>query len=208
LAGTLNALTPIFVISIGILFYRARISTNKILGIAIAFAGSLLLLLSRGVGGNQNLLYILFVVAATVCYGINVNMVSAHLQQVPSLQIAAVALGLNALPALVVLVATGFFAQPLGSMAMLKAVGASCVLGIFATAFASVLFYRLMKSAGPVFSSMVTYGIPLVAIIWGIVYQEAVGWKQVGCLALILGGVFVANIEMVLAKRRQQSVAS
>jgi drug/metabolite transporter (DMT)-like permease len=203
LAGTLNALTPIFVIGIGLLFYKARISANKVLGIAIAFIGSLLLLFSRGVEGNQNLLYILFVVLATICYGINVNMVNAHLRQLPSLQIAAVALGLNALPALAVLVATGFFAQPLGSMAMLQAVGASCVLGVLATALASVLFYQLMKSAGPVFSSMVTYGIPVVAIIWGIIYKEEVGWKQVACLALILGGVFVANLEMLMAKRRE-----
>ena len=40
---------------------------------------------------------------------------------------------------------------------------------------------------------MVTYGIPIVANCWGIVYGEEVGWKQVGCLALILAGVYVAN---------------
>jgi drug/metabolite transporter (DMT)-like permease len=204
LAGTLNALTPIFVIAIGLLFYKARISANKILGIAIAFAGSLLLLFSRGVEGNQNLLYISFAVVATICYGINVNMVSKHLQAVPSLHIAAVALTLIAIPALGVLAATGFFSLPLGNTAMLKAIGASCLLGVAATAIASVLFYQLMKSAGPVFSSMVTYGIPVVAIAWGIYYGEAVGWKQVACLALILGGVFVANIEMLVSAAKSR----
>lgn len=204
LTGTLNALTPIFVISIGILFYKARISANKIMGIIIAFVGCILLLLSKGVGDNQNLLYILFVIVATICYGINVNMVSQHLNDVPSLQIAAVALGLNAIPALVVLIATGFFSLPLGNMDMLQAIGASSVLGVFGTAVASVLFYRLMKSAGPVFSSMVTYGIPVVAIIWGVVYKEAVGWKQIACLVLILSGVFVANMEMIVSAAKSR----
>lgn len=198
LTGTLNALTPIFVIAIGISFYNARVSTNKILGILTAFTGCVLLLLSKGVGNNQGFIYIFLAILGTISYGINVNMVSAHLQQVPSLQIAAVALTLNAIPALVVLAATGFFSLPLGDIAVLKAIGYSSILGIFGTAIASVLFYQLMKSAGPVFSSMVTYGIPIVAIIWGVVFKEQVGWKQVACLLLILSGVFVANIEMVI----------
>jgi drug/metabolite transporter (DMT)-like permease len=61
------------------------------------------------------------------------------------------------------------------------------------TAVASVIFYMLVKRAGAVFASMVTYGIPFIAILWGIVYKEAVGWKQVVCLMIILCGVYVAN---------------
>ncbi len=53
----------------------------------------------------------------------------------------------------------------------------------------------LVKRAGAIFASMVTYGIPVVAIIWGVIYKEEVGWKQVLCLILILAGVYVANIK-------------
>jgi drug/metabolite transporter (DMT)-like permease len=65
------------------------------------------------------------------------------------------------------------------------------------TAVASVIFYILVKRAGAVFSSMVTYGIPVVANFWGLIYGEEVGWKQVACLALILSGVYVANRKRV-----------
>ena len=51
----------------------------------------------------------------------------------------------------------------------------------------------LLKRAGAVFASMVTYGIPAVAILWGIAYGEEIGWKQILCVAIILAGVWLAN---------------
>ena len=194
LAGTLNSLTPIFVIIIGALFFRSRTSTNKVLGIIIAFTGSILLLLSKGkMGESQNLLYVSFIVLATICYGINVNMVHRNLHDVGPLKIAAVALTLNAIPALIVLVLTGYFKLTLTNTDILYSTGHAALLGVFGTAIASIMFYALIKRAGAVFSSMVTYGIPVVANCWGLLYGEEVGWKQFGCLLLILAGVYVAN---------------
>ncbi len=194
LAGTLNSLTPIFVIITGALFFNTKTTSNKILGIVISFTGSILLLVSKGnLSENQNLLYISYVVLATIFYGINVNMVQRHLQNTGSLQIAAIALTLNAIPAAVVLAATGYFSLPLTNSGVLLSTAAAAVLGILGTALASVMFYMLVKRAGAIFASMVTYGIPIVAIVWGILYGEEVGWKQVLCLLLILSGVFVAN---------------
>jgi drug/metabolite transporter (DMT)-like permease len=194
LAGTLNSLTPIFVIIIGVLFFKSRIAGNKIIGIAISFTGSILLLLSKGpLAQNQNLVYIAYVVLATICYGINVNMVHRHLHQVGSLHIAALALTLNAIPALIVLFFTGYFNLPLTNEDILWSTGAAAILGVIGTALASIIFYVLVKKAGGIFASMVTYGIPFVAIFWGIIYKEAVTWKQVLCLLIILAGVYIAN---------------
>jgi len=194
LAGTLNSLTPIFVIIMGALFFQSKTSTNKVLGIILSFTGSLLLLFSKGhMQDNQNLLYISYIVLATIFYGINVNMVHRHLHNIGSLQIAAVALTLNAIPALIVLAATGYFGLPLTEKAVLYSTAASAVLGIMGTAVASIIFYMLVKRAGAVFASMVTYGIPVVANFWGLIYGEEVGWKQFTCLAIILSGVYIAN---------------
>ncbi|MBK7122217.1 MAG: DMT family transporter [Chitinophagaceae bacterium] len=194
LAGTLNSLTPIFVIITGALFFRSKTTSNKIFGIGVAFTGSILLLLSKGqIPENQNLMYISYVVLATICYGFNVNMVHKHLHHIGSLQIASVALTLNAIPALIVLYFTGYFSLPLSDSGILYSTGHAALLGILGTAVASIIFYVLIKRAGAVFSSMVTYGIPVIANLWGLFYGEEVGWVQFGCLALILSGVYLAN---------------
>ena len=194
LAGTLNSLTPIFVILNGALFFQTRTSANKVIGILIAFSGSVLLFFSQpNFAQNNNLLYIFYVVIATFFYGMNVNMVHRHLSNIPSLQIAAWALSLNAIPAFIVLLCTGYFSLHLTETGVLTSTAYSCILGVGGTAIASIIFYVLIKRAGAVFSSMVTYGIPFVAIMWGVIYKEAIGWKQVACLMVILAGVYVAN---------------
>lgn len=194
LAGVLNSLTPIFVIIVGALFFQAKTSANKILGILIAFTGSILLFLSQpNFSSNSNISDVLLIVLATIMYGININLVRRHLSEIPSLQIASLALFLNAIPALVVLIFTGYFQHDLLDRGIMFSTGYSFVLGICGTAIASVLFYIMIKRAGAVFASMVTYAIPIVAIGWGMVYGEKIGWKQLLSLVIILVGVWVAN---------------
>ncbi len=194
LAGVLNSLTPIFVIIAGALFFNSRIAANKVVGILIAFLGSVLLFLFQpNFSSNSNVIHISYIILATAMYGYNVNMVHRHLKQIPSIRIAAVAMLLNSIPAFVVLFLTGYFNQDLMDRTVLISTGYSAILGIFGTAVATILFYILLKRAGSIFASMVTYGIPIVAIFWGIVYGEEVGWKQVLGMAVILAGVFVAN---------------
>lgn len=194
LAGTLNSLTPIFVIITGAVIFKTATSYNKVGGIVISFAGSVLLLFSKGsITGNQNLVFVGYVVLATIFYGYNVNLVQRHLKNIGSLQIASVALTLNAVPALIILVFTGYFQQLATQTGILQATGAAVLLGVAGTAMATIIFYMLVKRAGAVFASMVTYGIPVVANIWGVIYKEEVGWKQVTCLGIILLGVYVAN---------------
>ncbi len=119
------------------------------------------------------------------------------------MHIAAIALSLNAIPALLVLIFTGYFTLPLGDKNMLLATGASVVLGVLGTAVATVIFYVLVKRAGGVFATMVTYGIPFIAIGWGFIYGEAFGWQQAICLLIILTGVYYSN-KKIKPSRLQQ----
>jgi drug/metabolite transporter (DMT)-like permease len=194
IAGTLNSLTPIFVIIIGALFFNAKTSTNKVIGIIVAIIGSLLLLASKNdIGQELHSLYLSFILLATICYGVNVNMVNKYLKDIGSLQIAALALSLNGIVALVILYFTGYFSLSFSDTKVLHSTFYTSLLGIFGTALASITFYMLMKRAGAIFASMVTYGIPFVAIMWGLIYGENIGIKQIGCLVIILLGVFWAN---------------
>ena len=193
-AGVLNALTPIFTIIIGAFFFRNKVPAIKILGMLIAFAGSVLLYFSHAnILPGSNVLNVLLVVLATVCYGVNVNLVRQYLNEVPSLIIAAFALVTCACIALLVLVFTGYFSLNFRNADVMWSTVYASILGIAGTAIASVFFYMLIKRAGVVFSSMVTYGIPIIAVGWGLYFGEQVGLKEVGCMLLILLGVYLAN---------------
>jgi drug/metabolite transporter (DMT)-like permease len=51
----------------------------------------------------------------------------------------------------------------------------------------------LVKKAGGLFASLVTYGIPFIALAWGIYFGENITVLQIGCLGIILSGVYLAN---------------
>jgi drug/metabolite transporter (DMT)-like permease len=192
LAGILNALTPLFTILIGTLFFRSPLPAKKWLGVGIGFSGLVMLILNGKELSFTNIGYSAFIIAATVCYGVNVNLVNRYLRHLRSLELASVAFALLLIPSGLVLLFTGY-ASGYGREGYFYSTGASAVLGIFGTALASVLFYMLMKRAGPLFASMVTYGIPFVALFWGVLAGESITVIQVFCLVLILGGVYLAN---------------
>ena len=193
-AGALNALTPIFAILVGALFFGIQTSYQKLVGIFVAFLGCLALFWSRE-GGLDALPIVpmLLIFGATACYGTNVNLVYRYLKDIPPLPIVAVALLLNAFPATVVLVYAGFFELPLQTPALRESIGYACLLGIGGSALASILFYVLIQQAGTVFASLVTYGIPFVAFGWGIWDGEDLSAASVASLLVILVGVYLAN---------------
>ena len=193
LAGILNALTPICVIIVGTTLFQQKSTKNQVLGVAIGFGGLLLLFLSNGKINFTYLSFSFLVLLATLSYGLNVNMVNKNLLHIPSLNIAAFAFAALIIPSAIVLWLTGFFQLELNSSRMALSIGASALLGLTGTAIATILFYILLKKAGPIFSSMVTYGIPFVAIFWGWLAGETVTLLQVGCLVIILGGVYISR---------------
>ena len=52
ITGMVNAMTPVFVMIIGALFYKQRITALMIIGLFLAFAGTALLMF-YGSGGNH-----------------------------------------------------------------------------------------------------------------------------------------------------------
>jgi drug/metabolite transporter (DMT)-like permease len=193
LTGILNAFTPFFTIIAGALFFQTSIPLQKFLGILIGFVGLVLLFLSKGNISLNYVSYASLVILATVCYGVNVNMVSRHLKEVGSLNIAAFAFSLLTIPSFLILLFTGFFNLPLADHQYLLSTAAGSLLGVMGTAIATVLFYMLVKRSGVLFTSMVTYGIPVVAVYWGYIAGEIITLLQIGCLGIILVGVFLTS---------------
>lgn len=193
LAGILNALTPLFVVTVGISFFNLQITTKKIWGIIIGFLGLFLLFTSNGQLDFKNITYSAYILIATLFYGINVNLVGKHLQRTGSLNIATIAFVILIIPCLIILFYTGFFSLPLLNKNVLLSTASSSILGIMGTAIASILFYMLIKRAGALFASMVTYGIPFVAVFWGYLLHEQTTAMQLISLGIILAGVYLTN---------------
>jgi drug/metabolite transporter (DMT)-like permease len=193
LAGFLNSLTPIFTIFTGLLFFGKVFQTHKLVGVFIAMGGMLVLLFAKGSVSMQYLSYASFALVATVLYGLNINLVGRHLQETSSLAVVAVGFALLLIPCFIILWITGYFSLPLGQKNIFFSSNASSLLGIMGTAVATILFYVLIKRAGGLFASMVTYGIPFIAMSWGLLAGETInGWQIVG-LVIILMGVYVTT---------------
>jgi len=193
LAGILNSLTPLFTILVGIVFYKTQTTTIKFLGILIGFVGLTFLLLTGREMHFENLSYASLVLLATMMYGVNVHTVGRNLKEIGSIQIASVAFSFLILPSAAVLFFTGFFDYNFKDPIVLHSVFMSAILGMVGTSMASILFYYLVKKAGILFGSLVTYGIPIVAVVWGLIYGESLEPMQVVCLGVILLGVYIVN---------------
>lgn len=193
LEGILNSLTPICVVLVGAVLFRDRIKMQKIIGVLVGFVGLCLLTILHENIRMNNLGYASLVIIATVSYGINVNLVSHYLKELKPIHIATVSLAFMAIPAGGILWQQGFFQLDFTDSIVQWSVFNTLLLGIAGSAFATVLFYILVQKAGGLFASLVTYGIPFVALFWGFIDGEAVTAVEFICLAIILFGVYLAN---------------
>ena len=193
LASILNAFTPMFVVVIAIIFFGDQIKIKKIIGVVIGVAGLILLFKTSTGISLHNLGYASLILLATIFYGINVNVVSHYLKDANPMQVASVSISFMIIPTAFVLWQQHFFDLAFDDSEVQLAVIESVLLGVVGTAIATALFYVMIKKAGGLFASLVTYSIPIVAMLWGIADNEQVGWLQFISLGIILTGVYLAN---------------
>ncbi|TMI97063.1 MAG: DMT family transporter [Bacteroidetes bacterium] len=193
LASILNSLTPIFVVLIAVGIFRDKIKMQRIIGVLLGFVGLTLLFLSWKGINFENFKYASLILLATVCYGVNINVVSHYLKGINPLHIATISLAFMIIPSLFVLWQQNFLALAFNETAVQWAVVEAAALGIVGSAVATAVFYILIKRAGGLFASLVTYGIPFIGIFWGVNDGEEITIKQMGCLVILLSGVYLAN---------------
>lgn len=202
LGGILNSLTPICVVITGILIFKVKTEARKVVGVLIGFSGLVLLTTAPALMGEKtisfnNLGYMLMAIGATVLYGINVNMVGQYLKGVNPVQAATVSLAFMTIPTGIVLWQQHFLQLDFENTQVQRAVLAVSALGVVGSAIATALFYVLVQKAGGLFASLVTYGIPFIALAWGFFDHETITWIQVISLGIILIGVYMANRPVV-----------
>lgn len=194
IAGILNSLTPLFTLVIGILFFGNTGSRSKFLGVLLGLCGaSLLILMGKNIGIEGNIWYGLLVVVATICYGISVNTVGRFLNTTPSITINSVAFSFVGVPALIYLFSTDFITVLNTHPEGFKALGYITVLALVGTVLATVFFFMMVQRTSPLFSSMVTYLIPIVALFWGVLDGETVSVYHFLGMSLILSGIYLSR---------------
>ncbi len=193
LAGMLNSFTPVFALIFSLALFSAPVLKRQVMGLMIGFAGVILLFLVKGVGANAYWYYGFLVILATACYGLNIALVHHYLKEFQSLQLVSISLFFMGLFALPILLLSDFGTTFQAAGQPWMSLAASCTLGLIGTGIASLLFYQLIRSAGAIFASMVTYGLPVVAIGWGLLAGESVNIWQVVCLGVIMSGVYLVN---------------
>ena len=195
ITGILNSLTPIFALFCGFIMFSQPVKKNQFWGIFLGFAGSLVLIL---IGGDSNLgganIYGLLVVLATFCYGYNINFIKFRLPELNSLLITALSLVLVTPLSLIYLFGfTDFVNVTTNSTGAGLSLFYILVLGVIGTALALFLFNYLLKISSAVFTSSVTYLIPIVAIAWGVLDGESIYFHHFLGMAIIVLGVYLTK---------------
>lgn len=194
LAGILNSLSPIFTIIIGTLFFKVPMNNKQIGGLVIGLAGSIALSFigSGGQLGSFNY-YALFVILATLFYGISGNMVKAYFSNISSVTLTSLAMFSIGPFGIMYLLTTDFVFKLQTLDGAWASLGYLFILGAVGTAFALVLFNKLIQITSAVFASTVTYLIPIAAVIWGIIDGESLFLLHFAGMALIIAGVYLVN---------------
>ena len=194
IVAILNSLTPLNTLILGLLFFGFFFKKIQILGIITGFIGTFsLIITSASLNPQDNYWFSLAVVAASIGYAFNVNILKKYLADLDATAIAVGNFLWVLLPAIIVLVSTGFFSQNIISKPVLPALGYMAVLSVFGTAIAKIFFNRLVQISSPIFASSVTYLIPVVALLWGIWFGESIRFSQILAGGLILLGVYLVN---------------
>lgn len=187
--GMLMALMPITILLLSHYFlHQEPITGTRLFGVAIGFAGVVVLLGANfTVGGNKGLGQGAALLA-TIFYAIN-GIYTKRLPAFDAASLAAVSLLFGAavltLPMLVV--------QPaFAPAAHLNGLFATVILGVLGTGLASWAYFTVIAQVGPGFLSIINYLIPAFAFGVGVMLlDEPATWQQWLALAAIVTGVWL-----------------
>ncbi|WP_299056784.1 DMT family transporter [uncultured Polaribacter sp.] len=194
IVSILNSLTPFNTLIIGASVFGFSFKKRQFYGILIGLIGTLILILKgANLHPDQNYWYAILIIIASVGYAINANMIKKYLYDLDALAITTGNFLLLLFPAIIVLVCTNFFNEFVFDKKGLVSLGYLLILSIVGTGVAKTIYNKLVQISTPVFSSSVTYLIPIVAIFWGALDGETLSLIQILGGFVILLGVYLVN---------------
>ncbi|MFZ1577256.1 MAG: EamA family transporter [Nostocoides sp.] len=209
LAGIGNATTPISSVLFALVLLPAeRLTPRKLTAVGIGFLGVLVIAEPWNVIGRPDPLGFLIVVLSGACYGLGWTYNRRFLGDADLgglSQPAALLLCGSVLMLPIVLgwwllqgerFATPWSLAPEAGAAYPIWLSLACLaaLGLVGTGLAYMLQYDVVRAAGAVISSTVTYVIPVVSVILGVaLLGERLGVAQVVGFVIVLGAAYVVN---------------
>jgi drug/metabolite transporter (DMT)-like permease len=191
----MNSLTPICTLLIGVIFFHQEFKRQSVIGIILGLLGTVVLILANTGGeiGGINF-FALFVILACVFYATNLNFIKYKITDLKALTITSVSLLLIGPLAMAYLFGfTDFLQKMENHEGAWNAFGFVILLGFMSTSLATILFNKLVKISSPLYTSSVTYLIPVVAVLWGVFDNERLYVGHFVGMAAIIGGVYLAN---------------
>jgi drug/metabolite transporter (DMT)-like permease len=203
LASILNATTPIWGVIVAHIFtHDERMTPAKVAGVLLGFTGVAIMIGADLLGQiGRDVLAQLACLASTLSYAL----ASVWGRRFRGLGVSPVGVATGSLSAaaIILLPMVLLFEPPWYALAPApQAWAALAGLATFSTAIAYILYFRLLASAGATNSLLVTFLIPVTAILLGtFVLGEHLAPRHFAGMALI--GLGLAAIDGRLLKRRQ-----
>lgn len=196
ITGMLNSFVPIFAIAISALIFGFKVKWNHLLGIVLGVFGAYLIVYSKLVGvtlTQQEIVPFVLVLLATLCYAISLNVIKYKLVDLKPMTITSAAFLSVGLPSLFYLFTTDIATKVSSQDDIWTGIGYVSLLAFMGTAVAVYLFNHLIKISSPLFASSVTYFIPVIATVLGVLDNEPISYHEMVGMAVLIGGVLLIN---------------
>jgi drug/metabolite transporter (DMT)-like permease len=202
-AAIANATVPIFVVLLAFRFNPSeRVYGLRLAGILVGLVGVGVLAGLHPEGGWWAVAGTLAIVIASLSYAAANHFVQHNYSETAPLVIATVSCATAAL-----ILAPFALVQWPEEMPSWEATGSIVALGVLGTAVALLFFYRLLNRYGAARASLVTYLLPPVALVYGVlILDEEVTLNAALGLVLILAGVALGSGVGSRLRRRRRAV--
>lgn len=196
-AGMINGGLPILATIIGSVMLRRPPTRAQIAGILLGSIGVGAIAISTASEGSSELVGVLMLLLAIVCYGFAINIAAPLNQRYGSLTVMGRMLVLGAIWS-----APFGIASLSGSEFSWASFGAVLVLGAVGTGFAFAIMGKLVGRVGGTRAAFATYLIPVVAIALGVLLrsEEIAGAGLAGVVLVIAGAVLASRADRTPAE--------
>ena len=200
IAAIANAPVPIFVALLAIKFKpQERARGLRLVGILTGFVGVAVLAGFNPEGGWWAVTGTLVITAAALFYAMSNLFAQTRYSETQPLVVVTG----SSLAGAVFLLPLALLQLP-GDTPSVKALGAVAALGVGGTALALILYFRMLSVHGASRSSLVTYLVPLTALLYGaFLLGEPIHANAIVGLLLIMGGIAVGSGVFRIARQRE-----